>query len=182
VSEPQRLTDIPRLMESIGALAGSAAEAAAAARGFEAELDRLRRRYAGRPPVRVFYEIWHRPLITVSGAHMISDVITLCGGLNVFADVHSLTPSVSFEAVLARKPEVVVGGSSAQRPEDLRRDWKRAPVARLRALPVRAIDPDLIQRQSPRVVQGARLLCEALEDVRRRSASGVAAAPARTSA
>ena len=63
--------------------------------------------------MRVFYQIWHKPLLTVNGAHMISDVIALCGGENVFADVNQLTPSVTLEAVIAAKPEVILGGGSA---------------------------------------------------------------------
>ena len=116
MTEPRRLSDIARLIRIVGALAGTEAAAEAAAAAFERELEALRARYSARAPVRVFYEIWHRPLLTVNGAHLISDVIALCGGLNVFADAPVLTPSVSLEAVLAARPEVVLGGSSATTP------------------------------------------------------------------
>jgi iron complex transport system substrate-binding protein len=166
VTEPRRLADVARLLRSVGALADTARVAEAAARHFENELAGLEARYGGRRRVRVFYEIWHRPLLTVSGAHVISDILRLCGGENVFADAAVLTPAVSYEAVLARRPDVILGGSSGAQPEDLARGWARAPVAALRAIPVRFIDPDLIQRQSPRLAQGARAVCEALDALR----------------
>jgi len=115
----------------------------------------------------VFYEIWHRPLLTVNGEHLISDVIALCGGVNVFAGVPVLTPSVSLEAVLAARPDMVLGGSSAMRPGELDAEWRVARVRELRALPVREVPPDLIQRQTARIAQGARAVCAHLDEHRR---------------
>jgi iron complex transport system substrate-binding protein len=172
VTEPRRLSDIARLLRTIGALAGTGQAADAAAKAFESDLAALRERYSTRSPVRVFYEIWHRPLLTVNGAHLISDVVALCGGRNVFADAAVLTPSVSLEAVLAAQPDVVLGGSSAARPEELESEWRHSPITRLREIPVRYVPPDLIQRQTPRIALGARKVCEHLEGVRRNLESG----------
>lgn len=166
VTEPRRLSDIARLVRTIGALAGTESVAETAASRVEQELEALRVRYSGRPVVRVFYEIWHRPLLTVNGEHIISDVIALCGGLNVFAGAPVLTPAVSLEAVLAARPDVILGGSSAAAPENLAREWGAAPIRALRELPTRYVTPDLIQRQTPRMVAGARMICEQLEDIR----------------
>ena len=81
-------------------------------------LQALRQRYAGVQPVRVFYEIWHQPLMTVNGEHIISDVIRLCGGTNIFADLSTLAPQVSVEAVLAADPQVIIAsGMAAEHPE-----------------------------------------------------------------
>ena len=161
VTEPRRLEDIPRLIESIGELAGTSQVAAEAAARFRTESGELRQRYSGRRPVRVFYEIWHEPLITVNGMHLISDVIGLCGGRNIFASAGSLTPIVATESVLAENPEAIV----ASGPLD---GWQRYPrLAAVRNGHLFFIHPDLIQRQTPRILEGARQLCEQLEQVRR---------------
>ena len=167
VTEPRRLADIARLIRTIGALTGSEAHAESAAVAFERELAALRTRYRGAAAVRVFYEIWHRPLLTVNGEHLISDVIGLCGGVNVFAGAPVLTPAVSLEAVLAARPDVILGGSSAMRFGDLEAEWRAVRVAALRTLPVRHVPPDLIQRQTGRIAQGARAVCAHLDDIRR---------------
>jgi iron complex transport system substrate-binding protein len=167
VSEPARLADIPRVLNAIGALAGTAPAAGKAASEFEREILALRGRYAGTAKVRVFYLIWHRPLLTVNGAHMISDVIALCGGENVFADLAQLTPNVSLEAVIAAKPEVVLGGGSTGGEQEFAVRWRETAVAPLRGLPAFHINPDHIQRQTPRIVEGAKAVCSALEEVRR---------------
>jgi iron complex transport system substrate-binding protein len=167
VAEPVRLADIPRLLRAIGALAGTGPAAERAARAFEEGVQSLRARYAGARKVRALYEVWHRPFITISGRHMISDIIALCGGKNVFADAPGLTPSVSLEAVVAAGAEAVLGGARAGSEADFRREWREAPVAALRSLPAFYVDPDLIQRQTPRILEGARTVCAALEQVRR---------------
>ena len=167
VSEAARLADIPRLMRAIGALAGTRPAADAAAAEFEREIGTLRGRHADARKVRVFYVIWHRPLLTVNGAHSISDVIALCGGENVFADVRQLTPAVTLEAVIAAKPEVILGGASADREKDFAARWRKSSLPPLSGLPAYYIDPDLIQRQTPRIVEGARAVCGALDEVRR---------------
>ncbi|MGZ5137892.1 MAG: cobalamin-binding protein [Burkholderiales bacterium] len=166
VSEPRRLADIARLVRTIGVAAGRDATANLAAADFERDLAALRARYSTQTPVRVFYEIWHRPLLTVNGAHLISDVIALCGGTNVFAGAAVLTPSVSIEAVLASRPQIIIGGSSAIRPHELASEWQRTRVAAMREIPVRYVPADLIQRQTPRIAQGAGLVCRYLDEVR----------------
>ena len=168
VTEPVRLADIPRLIRAIGALAGTGAAAERAARSFEEDARLLRERYAQARKVRAFYEVWHRPLITVSGRHMISDIIALCGGLNVFAAAPGLAPTVSLEAVVAARPEAVLGGAKRGGAPELDRNWRETPVGALASLPVFYVDPDLIQRQAPRILEGARIVCAALDSVRGR--------------
>jgi len=167
VTEPSRLEDIPRLLRAVGVLAGTARAAERAYYEFDNNINMLRERYSRRPPLRVFYEIWHRPLITVNGNHMISDVIGLCGGRNVFAQAPVLTPTVSVEAVLAAQPDVILGGGSAAREKEFTAQWRTSAVKALRELPVFYVEPDTIQRQTPRIVEGAKAICEHLESVRR---------------
>jgi iron complex transport system substrate-binding protein len=166
VTEPAQLTDIPRLLRAVGALAGTTAAAARESEKFINKIKYLRKTHQDSPPLRVFYEIWHRPLLTVNGRHMISDVIALCGGVNVFADAPALTPTVSAESVLAARPEVIIGGASAVTPEAFAAQWRGHPVASLRELPVFHVPPDLIQRATPRIAEGAQAVCDALARVR----------------
>ncbi|WP_459871610.1 cobalamin-binding protein [Endothiovibrio diazotrophicus] len=167
--DPHRLEDIPAAVERLGALAGTDEAAQAAAGRFREELARLRARYGGRPPVRVLYQIWDRPLMTVNGEHLISDVIRLCGGENVFAGLSALAPQLDVEAVLAADPEAIAAsGMDEARPEwlDMWRAWpKLTATARDNLF---FIPPDLIQRHTPRILQGAARLCDQLEQARSR--------------
>ncbi|MBU1689269.1 MAG: cobalamin-binding protein [Gammaproteobacteria bacterium] len=171
LTEPRRLDDIPRLLETIGRLAGTERVATSAAENFRAGVAELKRRYAGRRPVRVFYEIWHEPLMTVNSEHLISDVIRLCGGRNIFAGVSSLTPSVAVESVLAEDPEAIIASGALYAERGPLENWRRYPrLAAVRRGYVFFIHPDLIQRQTPRILQGAQQMCEQIEQVRKREA------------
>ena len=166
VTEAVRLGDVSRLIRVVGRLAGTGMQAESAARAFDAQIATLRRRYAARPTVSVFYEIWHRPLLTVNGRHMISDVIRLCGGINVFDSAPTLTPAVSLEAVLAARPNAIVGGASGDSKERFVGEWRRYGFDALRGVGYVPVAPDTIQRASPRIAAGARTICEGLERVR----------------
>jgi iron complex transport system substrate-binding protein len=168
-NEPRRLSDIARAIEQFGRLAGTEAVALPAARAFLARLAELRRRYAGRAPVRVFYQVWDRPLMTINGEHLISHVIRLCGGKNVFAGLKPLTPEISTGAVLAADPEAIIGTRAEPGQPGNLEQWKRWPqlqaVARDNLF---VIDPDFISRDTPRILHGAALLCQDLELARAR--------------
>lgn len=166
VAEPDRLGDIPRLLRAIGLLAGTSAAAESEARRFEQGVADLRAHYGARTAVPVFYEIWHRPLMTVNGSHLISDVLSLCGGRNVFAGLPVLTPVVSPEAVAAAHPRLILGGGSANDEGALAAQWKAEALPALDGVTVVALDPDLIQRATPRVLEGAQRICDATEAVR----------------
>lgn len=167
VAEPATIAAIPQLLRAIGSLAGTSAIAQGTAEEFERSVTALRERYGARPKVRVFYEIWHQPLMTVNGRHMISDVIRLCGGANVFSGLATLTPVVSLESVIAAQPEVVIGGSSATTPEEFAAQWRSyESFVKLRNVKAMFVDPDRIQRQTPRILQGAETVCRHLDAVR----------------
>ncbi len=166
VSEPRRLADIARHLRAIGTLAGTQGAAGKAAEEFERGIDALLFDYSFKRRIRVFYEVWRKPLMTVNGAHLISDVITTCGGENVFADFAQLTPTIDAEALIAAKPQAILGGGGDA--EKWLRERRERALAPLKPVPVFYVDPDLVQRPTPRILEGARAVCSALEQVRAR--------------
>jgi iron complex transport system substrate-binding protein len=168
-SQPWALPDIPRVMERLAVLAGTEDIGARATAAFRSRLATLAARYAGRPEVSVFYVIWRRPLMTVNDTHLISDVVRTCSGRNVFGDLKVLVPTIDEEAVVRRDPEVIIAsGVGENRPESLD-EWKRWPrMTAVRRGNLYAIPPELMQRATPRVLDGAERLCAALEDARRK--------------
>jgi iron complex transport system substrate-binding protein len=127
----------------------------------------LRSRYAQRKPLRVFYQIWPQPLMTVNGEHLISQVLALCGAHNVFAAQRALTPTVSEEAVLLADPDAIVTGRIDGVNDDPLAGWRRLAPLRARQLGnFVTADADLLHRQSDRVILGARELCDKLDAVR----------------
>lgn len=167
VTEPRTLASIGELMTLFGRLAGTERVAAQSVQRYERALAGLRGKYAGRSPVPVFVQIWDRPLMTVSGAHLISDAIALCGGANVFADVAALAPTVSEEAVIARAPAVIIATRVAGDPVDPLARWRKWPqLPAVRDDHLMTIDPDVISRHTPRILVGIEQVCEAIDAAR----------------
>ena len=179
LNEPRSLDDVARSLEQFGELAGSTEVASAAAQRFRTRHASLSARYRERAPVRTFYQIWDRPLMTINDEHLIADVIRLCGGRNVFGTLGTLSPTIGVEAVLAANPEAIVAsGMGTARPEWLDQ-WKRWPDLAANAHDnLFFIPPDIVQRHTPRILDGASQLCEQLESVRVKRAERSPAAPA----
>ena len=167
LSEPQRLSDMPDTLTRLGRLAGSERAAQAAAAGFREELAQLRSRYRNRQPVRVFFEIDRQPLMTLNHSHLANDVLTLCGGSNVFAASELIAPEVSVEAVVLQDPDVILFSDQLGTVESVRHWWsERTELRAVRAGHVYSVPGELVLRQTPRVLQGARRVCEALDKAR----------------
>jgi iron complex transport system substrate-binding protein len=167
VSEPRKLDDIPRSLRAYARLAGTEQVGERAAQKVSQALHALAVDYSERRPISVFYQIWHEPLQTLNGEHLVSSVIELCGGRNAFADAISLAPRINLEAVLERNPEsIVASGANTERPPwlDLWRSYPTLTAVHNEALFF--INPDHIQRPTARIVLGARELCGMLDSVR----------------
>lgn len=167
VDEPRKLEDVARSVRDIGKLAGSQQQADAAAQDYLQTLAQLRARYGGETSISVFYQVWNEPLQTLSDDHLVSDVIRLCGGRNIFADALTLAPKINMESVLDRDPQVIVAsGMGEEKPEWLD-DWRRWPGLRaVRHDHLFFVPPDLIQRHTLRILSGAQLLCEQIATAR----------------
>lgn len=165
------LSDIAAQLTRIGILTGHPAEAAHAAAAFTERLETLRTKYAAQTPVRVFIQIDDRPLFTVNGQTTMSEVVQLCGGRNIFAELDTLAPQVSLEAVLARNPQAIIGtGESGAAAQEMLRwlGWK--DLAAAQATNLFLVPPDLFARDTPRILDGAQMICDDLEEARGRLA------------
>lgn len=159
-SEPLHLEDIASGMLKLGELTGKSEQAGEQAESFRQKLAWLREATQGRSTRAVFYQIWNQPLMTVSGDDLINEVISLCHGSNVFAEMPTPNPKVSKEAVIAANPEVIIASGMGQaRPEwlDEWRKWPQLKAVEQKRLYV--IDPSIIQRATPRLLAGAEVMC-----------------------
>jgi len=167
VAEPKSLAAIPSHIERLAVLAGKELSDLKVIYDFRQKLEVLDSKYRHRSPVTIFYQVWDRPLITAGGNELINDIIRLCGGRNVFANIRRVAPKVSREAVLKRNPEVIIAsGMDIERPEWLD-DWLRWPS--LKAVANKNlffVPPDLLQRHTPRALLGAAQICDQLDQAR----------------
>jgi iron complex transport system substrate-binding protein len=164
IDESKTLEDVARSVRAVGGLTGNDEIADAEAQAFLQKLSQLRDTYSTKAEVGVYYQIWDEPLLTLNGDHLISDVVRLCGGRNVFTDSPALVSRISVESVIRADPQVIIAsGMDKARPEwlDEWREWTSMTAVQNDQLYF--VPPDLLQRHTPRIIEGATLMCEKLQ-------------------
>lgn len=163
----RNLADIGAAVRDIGRIAGTAEIAGREAERFERAIASLREEYSARTPVTVFLQINDQPLYTVNGTQIMSEVLALCGGVNVFGDLNDLAPQVGVEAVIAANPEVIISTGAADAPAFVQ--WRRWPQIRaVHAGNLYAMSPDNLARSTTRLASGAADMCRTLQTARDR--------------
>ncbi len=162
VIRSRSLKDVAIALRRIGELTGHEAEANEAAAAFTAGLKALQQRFASEQTISVFYQVARRPLYTVNGEHYVSELISLCGGENIFADLNTLAPAIAVEAVVERNPEVMLASSDAG--DDAFAEWNRWPNLMAVRLGNQYFMPaDEIVRATPRLLIAGEAVCHALQ-------------------
>ena len=167
MSEPKTPLDIYKTIKRFGLLANTTDFASQSAEKFIKSYNLLKKKYSNKKNVNVFYQFWNKPLMSVNGQHIISNIIELCSGTNVFSELHSLTPKISIEAVIASNADVIIAGGDNKRKNQWISEW--TPWLHLTAVNkehIYFIHPDIISRMGPRILLGAEQICEMLERVR----------------
>jgi len=165
------LDDIADAILQIGELTGHQEKAGKAALAFRNELQSLRDKFASLAPIRVFYQVAARPLYTVNNEHYISELISVCGGNNIFKDLSDLAPTVDVEAVVDRDPEVMLASTDAG--DDAFIEWERWPGMAANKIGNQYLLPaDEIGRATTRVIIAGNAMCLALQQARKNRDSG----------
>jgi len=158
VSDPGSFEAMFGDITKLGVITGHTANAERLVGSLRKRLDRVR---AMKPSgTRVFYELWTDPMLTAGGPSFISDLIREAGGRNVFAGIDTETPHVNVESVIRARPDVILVPLEKRNIEERRTFWEGwLGKGRVRVI---AIDPDLMHRPGPRLLDGLELLQKAL--------------------
>lgn len=167
IRDTQHLDDIANLIEEIGRLSQQTQTASAEANRLRQQLNQLRTRYQDAPKVRVFYQVWHQPTITINGEQFISQAIEVCGGQNVFADLSALAPHVNREAVIQKNPDMILLGGLDHVQQKWLKDWQKIP--QLQAVQndhIYTLNADHFQRPTARLIDALDNLCQLMDQAR----------------
>ncbi|MFK0569716.1 cobalamin-binding protein [Endozoicomonas sp.] len=167
---------IERAIRSLGQVAGTEKEAGRVVDEFSTRLKALQSNYGQREPVSVFFEIWRSPLMTVGNEQVIDDVISLCGGQNIYGDVSERVPEIGIESLISRNPQVIIGsdprGDTPETRKDLMNYWSQwENLQAVRKQQLFSVPSDVIARPTPRMLDGAEMICRQLQAVRTGSGS-----------
>ena len=167
VDQPDSLRDVAKSLLDLGTLTGNQELAEKVANDYLEKLDQAQTNNANKPKVTSFYQVWNSPLQTISGNHIISNTIEICGGINIYADEFAVAPIINIESVLERNPQAIIAsGMGEARPAWLD-EWKAWPsITAVKHNNLLFVNPDHIQRHTVRLLLAVDSVCQQLDDVR----------------
>jgi len=166
VHEPRSLESIASAIERLGELT-QAQGAPAVAATFRKRLAALRQQYAGRSTMRAFYQVWASPVMTLSGKHLVSDVLRTCGARNIFEDLAPLVATVDTEAVIAAHPQIIITAEAGGKDLGALDGWRKYPdIPAVASAMLITLDADRIDRAAVRILDETQNLCETIERAR----------------
>ena len=156
-SSSQKPEDIATEITQLGTLVGQTEQASLLAEQFNQQLGQLRQQYAGQVTIPAFYYMWNAPLMTIGQQAWATQLLSICGAQNIFADAAVAYPEVSLEQVAKRRPQVIIAAQkiSQQDAETFWQDKQTYVNGR-----VMVVNPDQLHRFSPRLISGLRDMCE----------------------
>lgn len=170
IDEPQTLEDIASSLKVFGQLTGRESQASVAAKQFVNNLNQLKSNNTNKFEVSVLYQLWHNPIQTVNNDNVISDVIKLCGGVNLFGDAVAPAPVINREIIIARNPDAIVASGTDEKQPAWLGEWQKWPgLNAVQNNHIFVIPPDILQRFTPRILLGAKAMCEHLDRVRQKN-------------
>jgi len=164
-SDPKTLEAVAGELEELGELTGHQEQAAIVVADYQLKLNALRASNAVKPKVKVFYQLWSTPLMSVAKNSWIQQIIDVCHGENVFYDADSDYPQLSLENVLMKMPEVIL--QSQDKGNILGVDWSQwQEIPAVKNKHIYPLNADLLHRAAPRAILGVKSLCDALDKAR----------------
>lgn len=167
ISEPHELEDIARIIKNMGRLSGNNDHSNKQSNKFIKQLSHLRKTYQNKPKVSVFAQIWNKPVMSIGGNHLISHLVELCGGENIFQEHSDLTITPNIESIIEKRPQVILStGMAKQGHSWLKRwqNWQGIPAVKQQQL--YSINPDLLVRHTMRILDGASIMCGYFDQAR----------------
>ena len=124
ITNQRTLAEIEHTLMLVARLVGKETTAAKLIKSWHKKIEAIRELVAGKKTRKVFFQEWDEPVI--SAITWVSELITICGGENIFANQASSMARdriVSLSAVKRLKPDVIIG-SWCGKPVDF--DWIRS--------------------------------------------------------
>ena len=162
---PKNFKDILRSILHIGEVVNRGNEARRITGEMRQRSQRVVELTKGLPRPKVFIEISDAPMVTVGKGSFADDLIRLSGGENIAGKEKEVYPRFGMEEILKRAPEVIVISSMNPKRDyqKILQEWNRwKTIPAVKSGRIYLINSDLLDRPSPRIIDGLVELAKAL--------------------
>ena len=162
---PKNFDDILKSIAHIGQVVNREKEARMIIEGMRKRSQRVIELTKGLPRPKVFIQIGDAPVVTVGKGSFADDLIRLAGGENIAKKEKEVYPRFGMEEILKRSPEVIVISSMNPKGDyqKIIQEWTRwKTIPAVKNGRIHLIDSDLLDRPSPRIIDGLEELAKVL--------------------
>ncbi|MDH5547557.1 MAG: cobalamin-binding protein [Gammaproteobacteria bacterium] len=166
ISEMREFDDIPRTLTQLGTIMGTESHALKAAKEFTTQLNALRAQYnpENTQPKSVYIQIWNDPLMSINGDHLISRIVGLCNGKNIFQNVQTVTITLDAETIIKENPDAIIATREGEQGEQWLSRWRGWPFLKaVKQGELYMANPDHLVRHTPRIINGIKQVCGMLQ-------------------
>ncbi|MDQ7050703.1 MAG: cobalamin-binding protein [Enterobacterales bacterium] len=166
-SHPKNVNQVIEEILALGRLTGTQNVARNLAKKLSKQYRTIKNSYSDKSKIKVFYQLWHKPLRTIGGDNWLNSLISDCGGKNIFEKAKAPYPAVSFESVVMAMPEVIIIPDNSKNFTHKAKLWSAWPeITAVNKDQIFSLDGDLLQRFTPRAIEGLRQLCKSIDQAR----------------
>lgn len=154
---PKRFEDVLQSIRHLGRVSAKEREALSIIESMQRRKEKVAERTKTLYRPKVFLQIGESPIVTVGKGSFGDDLIRLAGGENVAGKDKEMYPRLGMEEILKRSPEVILISSMNPKGdyERILREWERwKMIPAVKQGRIHLIDSDLIDRPSPRIIEG----------------------------
>ena len=169
ISQPTDFHGIARNIRNLAALAGTENNLDPDLESSIEKLEKIQANHQSKAHLSTFYQVWTEPLITLSGKHIVSRSLGLCGAANIFSDMPMLAPRISIESIVEINPEVIVTDLVDGQFPDMSYWDTWTSIQAVQQKNYIYVDPDVMFRPTLRMLKGIPKFCDDLEAIRLRS-------------
>ncbi len=164
---PKSIDDMISSIREIGKLIGAEKRANFVADSLETEIEKISQNNGDNSP-KIYVEIYSNPIMSVSDRSFVGEVIQKAGGNNIFAELPRDYSRVKAEDVINANPEIIILTCPPEVTAEsikIRKGWEViSAVKNNRIYTALDINPDLIIRATPRVIEGMKTLQKIFKD------------------
>jgi len=161
ISQPKTITDLLREIRAIGKVLGVKSRGDSLANTLENELNQIKPKLTG---ALIYLEISSTPLMTVGNGSFITDLINRAGGKNIFDDLIQEYPVIDQEQVIKRNPKIIFILHPLTKRQEVKKriGWEKIKAVQNDRI-YDDINPDLLFRPGPRIIEGIRTLAQKID-------------------
>ena len=163
--DPVNVDELLNLIELIGKIVDKREEAYNLINKMEEKRNSLINKAKLLPKKRVYLELWNNPYMSVGENSYLNKIIEEMGGINIAKKAKGDWPILSQEFIINENPEVIIIAYMGQNIDEVlkRPGWENIDAVKNKS--VYYINPDLLFRLGPRIVDGIEELFNSIHSV-----------------